>query len=154
MNVVSRGSEQEDPFADLETEHGRLRSELQEMIGQVDTRDGMMCSAEEFITADDALPICRELEEEAWSTSFLEEIGTRSQVEKDNDEEDDEDEVQVIPRLTSFREAVQSLADVAAFLDTKSFTTEANKVSEVRDIVATISCNITTRQASILDYFH
>ena len=102
MNVVSRGSEQEDPFADLETEHGRLRSELQEMIGQVDTRDGMMCSAEEFITVDDALPICRELEEEAWSTSFLEEIETRSQVEKDNDEddeEDDEDEVQVVPRL-------------------------------------------------------
>ena len=36
-----------------------LRAELQEMISQVDTRDGVY-SAEEFINADDTLPTCRE----------------------------------------------------------------------------------------------
>ena len=39
---------------------------------------------------------------------------------------------------------------VSAFLDTKCFTTEAKKVSEVRKMVAAISCNITTRQVLFL----
>ena len=47
-----------------------------------------------------------------------------------------------MPVLPSFQEAVHSLADVTALLDSKCCTIEAYHVSQTRGMVAAISCKV------------
>ena len=122
------------------------------------------CSATEFTTADDELPVCQDFVDDTWNADFLAEVGTRDKAAcldegQQEDEEDEEDEEEGVstkspqPKLTTFRVAMQSL-DVAAFLDNKGCTYEATQVCYTRDLVAALSYSTTnTRQTTMDDFF-
>lgn len=167
FDPVSRDvSPAEDPFADLEV--GSETGELEDMIKGMGCSD--CCSAEEFATADDDLPVCQDYADDSWEADFLAEIGP-SKKKKDSDEsqgqeEDEEEEGEdgegdsfcapVLPKLTTFREAMQSLDDVAAFLDYKGYTSEATEVSRVTNMVAALHYSVLSkaRQTTLDEFFH
>ena len=111
----------DDPFADLEVDSET--GELEDMIKGIRSRD--CCSAEEFTTANEDLPVCQDYANDSWEDDFLANI-VPSKKKKDSDEsqeqEDKEEEegngegdsfyTPVLPKLTTFHQAMQSLDDV------------------------------------------
>ena len=122
---------------------------LQAMITKAVITEGT-CSAGEFPTADNNLPVCQDCDDDIWMTDFLAEIGLRNKVEhicecqqlEKGDKEDEGKDVFFGPvqaKLTTFREAILSLEAIAVFLNYKGYTSEATHVSHIMDVVATLS---------------
>ena len=155
----------DDPFADLEADSET--GELEDMIKGIRSRH--CCSADEFTTADKYPPVCQDYANDSWEDDFLADIAP-SKKKKDSDEsqeqEDEEEEEEngegdsfcmpVLPKLTTFHQAMQNLDDVATFLDYKGYTSEATEVSRVTNVVAALHCSALTkaRQTTLDDYFH
>ena len=60
----------------------------------------------------------------------------------------------MLPKLITFHEAMQSLYDVAAFLDYKGYTSEATEVSRVTNVVAALHySSLTKARQTTLDDF-
>ena len=146
LQLVSRSIEY-DSFANFEADE--LYADSDELQGMISRMDGIQCcSADEFIQADDQLPVCQHFDEEGWDASFLDEIGRPKALHhNDGSNEDDSDadeyafhsSVILQPRIKSFTEAIQHLTDVASFLDNKGFTTEATEVNHLTTSVTRLS---------------
>lgn len=104
FEVVSRGVLEDDPFADLELDYGS--DELQAMIARVGIAEDA-CSAEEFTSADDQLPVCQDFSDDTWNEDFLAELGPRN---KDSclDEGHQEDEEEADEGEDMSRKSAQS----------------------------------------------
>ena len=152
------------PFADLDTdrEADHEAEELQVMITQAGIAEGT-CSAKEFTSADDNLPVCQDFVDDTWMTDFLDEIGPRDKRDRledqEHEEEDEEDEEEddcsklVQPKLTTFKEVVQSLEDISAILDHRGYTSEATQVSHITDTVSALSYSVPSKRQATIDKF-
>ena len=60
-----------------------------------------------------------------------------------------------LPRLNTFREAIENLEDVRSFLEVKGHTTEATKTSDLGNDLAQLECSSSryTVQLGIKSYF-
>ena len=152
----------DDPFASLEC--GNETQDLQDMIDRVENAD--FCTAAEFAAADNELPVCNNLDEHDWETEFLAQIGPRqksectsaSEMEEQEEEDEDdtgEDATLPQPKLQSYIEALQSLDDVAAFLDHKGFTSEATEITRISTVVESLHYSnlVKGHQTTLYDYF-
>ena len=106
--------------------------------------------------------MCHYLVDYTWNAHFLAEVGRRDKAacldeDQQEDEENEEEGVtskSVQPKLTIFRKAMQSLDDVAAFLDSKGCTSEATQVCHMKDVVRALSYTAdNTRQSTTDDCF-
>ena len=59
------------------------------------------------------------------------------------------------PKIENFSEAIHSLEDVPAFLDSKGYSNQATVVASTVDLVASLHCNSlsSTRQSTLDEYF-
>ncbi len=147
LDVVTLGATDGsvDPFSDID--------ELQCLIEQTGSES---CTAREFITGDDNLPICADMDNENWEETFLKEL-TENEVEsamKVDDEEDECDETAiVVPKLKTYKEIINVLEDVSQFLEFKGHAGEALSVSSFIDRIAVIAYS-TAKQTTLDQYFH
>lgn len=123
------------------------------------------CCTNDFITADDEVPICHNIFSDDWESEFMDQVGTCStscklphiEVESENESEDEDEgtSVQVHgPTFTSFSEVVQVLEGVALFLDNKGHTDTASDTSRLATIVASLHySSINSARQSTLDEF-
>ena len=134
-----------DPFADIDED-----LELQHLIEQTGCEN---CTPQEFISGDDDLPVCVEMDDENCENTFLEELSAAEceaedasqEMDKDDDEYDDGP---VVPKLKTYKEAINSLEDVCQFLEHKGHGIEALSIgSSINHIVALKNCN--SRQATL-----
>ena len=121
LEVVSRSmtADCEDPFADLDDD----TTELQTFISEVSGGDENF-SVEEYLHINDDLPICSDSGGEDWEQKFFVDINTAGSSskspcrretdmqEEDENNESDEDEAPLPPRLKSLNEAIHNLKDV------------------------------------------
>ena len=78
------------------------------------------CTAQEFISGDDDLPVCIKMDDENWETTFLEELtaaeGEPGDASQEMDDDEEFDDVPVVPKLKTYKEAINFLADVCQSL--------------------------------------
>ena len=66
------------PFAELEVNDDT--EELRDMISRLGNADEL-CSAEDFISADNDIPVCSDTCSENWEADFLAQIGPKGKTE-------------------------------------------------------------------------
>jgi len=68
-------------------------------------------------------PVCVEMHDENWENTFLEELtaaeGEAEDASQEMDEDDEFDDSPIIPKLKTYKEAINSLEDVCHFWSTK-----------------------------------
>ena len=136
-----------DPFADIDEDF-----ELQYLIEQTRSES---CTPREFISGDDALPVCVEMDDENWENTFLEELtaaeGEAEDASQEIDEDDEFDDGPVGPRLKSYKEAINSLEDVCQFLEHRGHGIKALSIGSSIDHIVALK-NSNSRQATLYEY--
>ena len=83
------------------------------------------CPYDDYVCADDDLPICRDMDNMNWQEEFFDELGPCPKLpaesgDANSDCDDDQDSASYdeLPssKITSYREAFSSLEDVSSFL--------------------------------------
>ncbi|XP_065831030.1 tigger transposable element-derived protein 4-like [Oscarella lobularis] len=156
--LVAVSRETGDVFDDLDFESDSDAAdhalELKEMISQTFPAS-QFCSADEYVNAEDDLPVCREFDED-WEKQFLgtiaEEFQNETEDAADNmDDDDDEVEEIVSPKIKGFKQAMDSLEDVKVFLQLQGCSEEASTVAGLVDKVAKIKRS-RLQQCSIMQF--
>ena len=136
-----------DPFADIDKDF-----ELQYLIEQIRSES---CTPREFISGDNDLPVCVEMDDENWENTFLEELtaaeGEAEDASQEIDEDDEFDNGPVVPRLKSYKEAINSLEDVCQFLEHRGHGIEALSIGSSIDRIVALK-NSNSRQATLYEY--
>ena len=136
-----------DPFADIDED-----LELQHLIEQTGREN---CTPQEFISGVDDLPVCVEMDDENWENTFLEELtaaeGEAEDASQEVDEDDEFDDGPVVPKLKTYKEAINSLEDVCQFLEHKGHGIEALSIGLSIDHIVALK-NSNSRQATLYEY--
>lgn len=121
-----------------ETSHDNLDdsvaiTDLDNLIHQLNCTDER-CSVDEYINVDCGLPVCQDIFNETWEREFFDQIGS-SQGDGEEDIGDDSSntgaDIESVPRLKNFQEAVQTLEDIEWFLDYHGYCSVANDASKL-----------------------
>ena len=135
-----------DPFADVEAEMG-----LAGLIsGVMDTSE--QCSSEVYVNGDNELATCVEFDGDTWDQIFQENLGVQNDMENQDSDTEETDILPPLPKVKCYHEALQSLKDVQAFLESRSFFDEASDTSFLIDRVAVLS-TVNTKQSTLEDFF-
>lgn len=121
-------SEEEDPFVDID-DTLQLGPLIRSAMG------GSSCSAEEYLTGEDALPVCADFDCEDWDENWLNSLndnpdsdtGDNPDSDTGDTEEVDYDLLPPPPKLTCFKQAIEALEDVQVFLKYQGYVEQARK---------------------------
>ena len=100
----------------------------------------------EYVSGDDCLPVCLELNDDRWDKHFMADIAGAQECNNENEEdrsdiESDKEDQAAIPQLQSFKEAISSIEQVQHFLECHGMSVEANALSSAVDLIAAIAIN-------------
>ena len=98
------------------------------------------------------LATCVEFDDDTWDQRFQESLGAQNDMENQDSDTEETDLLPPPPKIKSYHEALQSLKDVQAFLESRSFSDEASDTSSLIDCVAVLS-TVNTKQSTLEDYF-
>ena len=133
FSVSSRPCEESDPFED---EDEVDTSEMHTLIGQLGPTEGN-CSVSEYVSGDDNLPVCFEVDNEQWEEQFFSSIDPAHSASSCFESEDEPEIEPLPPKLRNLGEAVRNL-DVQEFLDSKGYISQAIAIASVIDAVGTL----------------
>ena len=160
FDVVTSGSNSdEDPFEDLDNSVDV--TDLQSLIEQVNPTQEHY-SVDEFINADNEIPVCNDIFGKTWETEFFARInddGSEQPVSNDdnddNIDEDDTGDIEIVSKVKTYPEAVQALEDVAFFLERKGHPDMAIETSKLSNEVVCLHCSVlqSTKQSTLDDFF-
>ena len=105
-----------DPFAGAEAEMD-ISSLISHVMGTSE-----QCSSEIYINGDNELATCMEFDDDTWDQRFLESVGVQNDIENQDSDTEETDLPPPPPKIKSYHEALQSLKDVQAFLESHSFS--------------------------------
>ena len=126
--------EEEDPFLDID-DTAQLGSLIHSAMG------GSSCSAEEYITGEDDLPVCADFACEDWDENWLNSLNDNPESDTGDIEEVDYDLLPPPPKLTCFKQAIEALEDVQVFLEYRGYVEQATFVGKVMTNLAGISAD-------------
>ena len=129
--------------------------ELQHLIDQALPSE-QSCSATQYLSAEDEVPVCVGMSGDDWESEFLEQLGCGSytQEREEGDEcaqECEEMDEEPEPTVKTFSEALHALDDVKLFLEHRGLCQEAGMISSVGDAVACAQVK-SLKQATLFDY--
>ena len=113
------------------------------------------CTPQQFISGDDDLVVCVEMDDENWEETFLIELSSAGKPEDASEEDDKEDEFDdspVIPKLKTYKDAINSLEDVCQFLEHKAHGVEALLIGSSIDRLIALK-NSNSRQTTLHEYY-
>ncbi len=142
-NVVQR--DELDPFTALDAES---ESQLTDLIDMTMT-GSKACSVEEYTSGEYSLPTCREMDDDNWEDTFIEDLCGESTVDMGTQDEDDEDEIEYIPKIKDYKELNEYLEEVQHFLQNRGHAMEAFKIGSVIDDVSCLRINAATTQTTL-----
>ena len=117
MAVPSRADDEEnDPFNEVDAD-----TDIQNLIERTMTNEEC-CSGTEYVSGDDCLPVCLELDDDKWDDHFMANIAGAQECDNEDEEgrsdnESDREDQAAIPQLKSFKEAIASLEQIQHFLE-------------------------------------
>ena len=133
-----------DPFLEAD-----IYTQVQSLIEQTMPTDEH-CNVNDYLNDD--VPVCMEAEIDSWEADFLEQLGEEEQDEQQMDGEGpDEDDV-ITPKLSNFKEAIQSLDNVQEFLESRGYIEEAFNIGSAVDTLTSLKIK-SSQQTSLHDYF-
>ena len=112
QSVVVR--DEQDPF--LAIDESLLK--LKDLI-DVTMTGNHTCSVEEYVSGENSLSTCREMDDENWENAFLEDF-CREPVEgtmQDEEDDEDSDEIELAPKINTYNEVNEYLEEVQHFLE-------------------------------------
>ena len=141
----------EDPFV----EHDSDISAVEELAKETSGTDAL--SIKETVAGSFDPPFCYELPDN-WEEVFFRKCSQLHPQEGINDNEADDDEVEditppVLPRITSYREAISCLEDALAFLERKGNNDTADALSSVICQAQSDWLERRTSQSKVTDFF-
>ena len=142
FSVVSRLCEDIDISADTR--------EIEALIHQLEPTEAS-CSVTEFVTGDDNVPVCFELDEDQWEEQFFSSIDPSMSTTTESNPENELDIEPPAPKLRNLGEAIRHLEDVQVFLDKRGYINEATIIASAVDTVASLHCK-NGRQSSLDEY--
>ena len=112
------------------------------------------CSAEEYVNGDTSLSVCVDMADEEWDKNFLDSLTEEAEPMTGDGEEEEEDfnAPPPVPKLKSFKEAIQSMEDVKIFLEHHGYFEQASTASSLLAEMAT-SHSSTLVQSTLDHYF-
>ena len=127
---------------------------MQSLMTQLQPPESSCCIAE-FISGDDELAVCSELENEQWKEQFFNSLAPSTGSANAGSESEDEelDLEPPAPKLKNLGEAICNLEDVRQFLDSKGYAREATTIASAVDMVTALHCRARQCTQSTLDGF-
>ena len=124
-------------------------------MSQLGSTEGS-CSVTEFVSGDDDLPVCFELDYDQWEEQFSSSID--SSTASTSKESEPEEELDVEPPASKIRTLSEAtcicqLEDVHVFLDSKGYVNEATVIASIVHTVASLHCK-TGHQSTLDEYLH
>ena len=141
MAVPSRVDDEEnDPFNEVDAD-----TDIQNFIEHIMTNEEC-CSGTEYVSGDDCLPVCLELDDDRWDEHFMANIADAQECDNEDkegrsDNESDKEDQAAIPQLKSVKEAIASLEQVQHFLECHRMSVEAYALSSTVDCIAAVAIN-------------
>ena len=109
------------------------------------------CPLQEYVNGEEDLPVCREIDNNTWESSFFETLRQEPDEEVSEDEAGDEqDNVEPSTKVSSYKEANQMLEEVQHFMESKGHIKEAMTLGSVVDSIS--SFQVATRQATLTSW--
>ena len=109
------------------------------------------CSAEEYVAGEDTIPVCADFYCEDWDENWLNSLNVDN---PDSDtEEVDYDLLMPPPKLTCFKQAIEAVEDVQAFLEHQGYVEQATSVGKVMINLAGISCSVHNYTQTTIDQY-
>ena len=99
------------------------------------------CTPQQFISGDDDLPVCMEMDDESWEETFLEELTSAEDASEEMEEDDELDDDPVLPKLKTYNEAINFLEVVCQFLEHKGHGVEALSIGSSIDCLIALKHN-------------
>ena len=152
--LVSCECEDQDPFRELDSQP--TGDELEDLIHQLNMPAETRCSVSEYMNGDDDLPTCSEQDDETWEDEFFASIVSEQPPLEREEPDDVTFDLEPPPlKIKNFGEAIHSLEDVQAFLDSKGYSDQATVIASAIDLVASLHCNslASARQSTLDEYF-
>ena len=115
MAIPSRADDEEnDPFNEVDAD-----TDIQNLIERTMTNEEC-CSGTEYVSGDDCLPVCLELDDDRWDDHIMANIAGAQECDNEDEEgrsdnESGREDEAVIPQLKSFKEAITSLEQLQHF---------------------------------------
>ena len=142
LSVVVR--DEQDPFLAMDESVLKLKDLI-----DVTMTSHQACSVEEYVSGENSLPTCREMDDENWEDAFLEDL-CREPVEgtmQDEEDDEDSDEIVLAPKINTYKEVNEYLEEVQHFLESRGHAMEAFKIGSIMDDVSCIQINATRQTA-------
>ena len=113
----------------------------------------MHCSKHgtEYVSGDDCLPVCLQLDDDRWDEHFMADIAGAQECNNEDGEgssdiESGKEDQAAIPQLKSYKEAIASLEQAQHFLECHGMSVEANEWSSTVDHIAAVPMKSTKLQ--------
>ena len=147
FDIQERICTSEDPFEDID-ETISLTPLISAAMGTIGA-----CSMSEYISGDNELPVCADLDDDHWEDNFMESLTQQeaAPAAEDCDPEDDVDVPPPVPKIKDFKEAVQTLEDVQNFLESRNCLEMATKTNTLINEVAAYQAS-TMRQTTLTHF--
>ena len=135
----------EDPFDDVDTPD-HASGELEDLIHRMNMPSEERCSVSEYIDLDgeNSLSVCFEQDDERWEEQFLASIhaeAEQSALDSKEPEEEMFDLEPPPPKIKNLSEAIHSLEDTQAFLDSGGYNDHATIIASAVDSVISLHCS-------------
>ena len=101
--------DEEDPFQNID-EDIEMSSLISRTMGTLH-----QCSVEEYVNGDNSLSVCVDMDDDQWDASFLDSLTEEEEPMTAEEEEEEFNVPPPVPKLQSFKEAIQSLDDIKVF---------------------------------------
>ena len=138
--------DEEDPFQDIDEDVG-ISSLISRTMGTLH-----QCSVEEYVNGDNSLSVCVDMDDDQWDENFLDSLTEEEEPVTGDEEEEEFNVPPPVPKIHSFKEAIQSLDDIKVFLEDRGCFEQASTATSLLAQMAS-SHSSTLTQLSLEHYF-
>ena len=109
------------------------------------------CSSQEYVNGDNDIPVCQDMDSEAWEEDFLLQLGKEDEEEEEEVEDSMQSEPTLATKVKSFKDAILVLEDVQTFLEDRGHVnTSLTFIGPAVDAVASIQVAV-VKQGTLSD---
>ena len=84
------------------------------------------CSVEEYVNGDNSLSVCVDVDDDQGDASFLDSLTDKEEPVTAGEEEEEFNAPPHVPKLQSFKKAIQALDDIKVFLEDRDHFEQAS----------------------------
>ena len=145
-DLLINALDEEDPFQDIDEDVG-ISSLISRTMGTLH-----QCSVEEYVNGDNSLSVCVDMDDDQWDENFLDSLTEEEEPVTGDEEEEEFNVPPPVPKIHSFKEAIQSLDDIKVFLEDRGCFEQASTATSLLAQMAS-SHSSTLTQLSLEHYF-